>query len=128
MTEKLKIKTAHISYKGKGDEIVINTTIKSAEGIGETFAPTWDMVMSSKRGKISWEEYTARYIKLMRQRFAEKNHAFGVAVRFQDIVLTCYCADKSENGRTCHRYLLEDILTKVAESMEIEVERGGEVR
>ena len=128
MTQKLTIKTAHISYKGTDDEIVINTTVGSATGIGKAFAPTWDMVMGSKKGKISWEEYTAQYLKLMRQRFAEDSGAFGTAVLFEDIVLTCYCQDSSEGEQHCHRYLLVDLLTKVAASMEIEVEYGGEVR
>ena len=55
------IRTAQLNYDGPDK---LNTTVKS--GI-KAFAPTWDMVMGHKQGKISDEEYTKLYYALMRE-------------------------------------------------------------
>lgn len=64
----LEIRTARIGYRGKEGETVIDTTAKSAQGIGKVFAPTWKLVMAYKRGDISWSEYEQSYLALMRKR------------------------------------------------------------
>ncbi len=51
--KKLTIWTARVDYQAVGKELVLNTTAKSALDIGKVFAPTWDLVMASKKGEIS---------------------------------------------------------------------------
>ena len=52
------IGTARIGYRGHVRQRVLDTTIKSATGLGSVFAPTWRMVMDWKRGAIDWDTYT----------------------------------------------------------------------
>ena len=56
----LKVYTAQYGYRGKDR---LDITVKSGD---RTFAPTWDMVMDYKSGKITQEEYTEMYYDLMR--------------------------------------------------------------
>jgi hypothetical protein len=61
MTEPAKhicrVGTARIDYEGRVGQRVLNTTVKSGTGLGAVFAPTWKMVMQSKRDEITWDEY-----------------------------------------------------------------------
>lgn len=57
-----RVSTARIDYRGQDGQLVLNTTIKSGSGLGTVFAPTWKMVMQSKQGEISWDEYQEQYI------------------------------------------------------------------
>ena len=124
--EKLVIWTARVDYQQQKDELVLNTTIGSGTGVGKLFAPEWEMVQASKAGEITWEEYTAQYTELMRKRYRENRVAFRDVCRMGEIVLLCYCSRKKK-GSKCHRYLLADILAKVAKDIGIEADYRGEV-
>lgn len=52
-----RVGTARIDYQGHVGQRVLNTTVKSGTGLGAVFAPTWKMVMQSKRDEITWDEY-----------------------------------------------------------------------
>ena len=52
-----RVGTARIDYQGQVGQRVLNTTVKSGTGLGAVFAPTWKMVMQSKRDEITWDEY-----------------------------------------------------------------------
>ena len=41
-------------------------------------------------------------------------------------MLLCYCRNSVSNGKQCHRYILADVLVKVANSFEIEAKYMGE--
>ena len=106
----------------------LDTTVKSAwRDMGIAFAPTWDIVMASKENRISWEEYTKRYTDLMRQRYIEKKNLFLKALSYNNLVLRCYCKDTSRSIRKCHRYILTDILEKIASRHNIKCRCMGEV-
>ena len=107
--KKLKIWTARVDYQAVGNQVVLNTTIGSGEGIGKLFAPTWSMVRASKFGHISWEQYTEKYLELMRQRYSADRKAFEAVCESGEVVLTCYCSVEKK-GRKCHRFLLADDL------------------
>ena len=70
------IKTARVNYRGRADQKVFNTTVKNGTELGVVFAPTWEMVMKSKRGEMDWEEYTRRYTDLMRKRYHSSQSEF----------------------------------------------------
>jgi hypothetical protein len=123
-----RVGTARVGYSGRADQFVLNVTVKSGIGLGAVFAPTWDMVMQSKRGDIPWQEYCRRYTDLMRKRYQAKPAAFLDVLSRPEIILCCYCKDTSTTTRHCHRYLLVDILEKVAAHHAIGFEAIGEVR
>lgn len=93
------IHTAQIRYKGAGR---VDVTVKSARGQGRCFAPTWDMVMSAKRGEITEAEYTERYLAILEiVPVSAIDWLLSQAVN-GDITLVCYC----KPGAFCHRVLL----------------------
>lgn len=124
----LTIYTARINYKAIGDELVLNTTIGSGTGIGKVFAPTWDLVNDIKKKRITWEEYTTRYLRLIRERYWKKREVFDAVVNHnEEVVLTCYCSERSIGGpKQCHRYILTELLLKIAKANGIAAKYGGE--
>ena len=119
--------TARIGYRGHVRQRVLDTTIKSATGLGAVFAPTWLMVMDWKRGAIDWDTYTKQYIELMRERYQKNQAAFLEALQSDELIICCYCKDSHTSTRHCHRYLLVDILHKVADRHQIGFKYIGEV-
>lgn len=118
----MKLYTARINYRPQTGETVLNTTVKSGAGLGLLFAPTWEMVMASKRGQIDWPEYTARYYARMRESYQAHRGAWLEVVGLPCVVVTCYCGEPIH----CHRSLLVDILGKVAEAQGLEFVYEGE--
>jgi len=111
--------TARIGYQGHTGQWVLDTTIKSATGLGVVFAPTWSMVMDWKCGVMGWDTYCKQYTELMRQRYQTNQAAFLEALQSDELIICCYCKDTHTSTRQCHRYLLVDILHKVADRHQI---------
>ncbi len=132
MTEPAKhicrVGTARIDYQGRVGQRVLNTTIKSGTGLGAVFAPTWEMVMASKQNTISWQAYVEQYMALMRQRYQANPSAFLKALSSAELIVCCYCKDTHATTKHCHRYILVEILGKVAAHHGIGFEAIGEVR
>lgn len=126
MAQQLDIWTSQIAYRQRGNELVVNSTAGSGTGVGDVFSPGWELVMASKRGEISWEEYTERYIALLREKWQTHRSAFEEVCKAGEIVLVCYCGRKKA-GKKCHRYLLADALLKAAATFGIEATYRGEV-
>jgi Helix-turn-helix of DDE superfamily endonuclease len=114
--------------QGRVGQRVLNTTIKSGTGLGAVFAPTWKMVMASKRDEITWDEYRSQCIALMRQRYQVNPAAFLEALSSAELIVCCYCKDTHATTKRCHRYILVEILEKVAAHHGIVFEAIGEVR
>jgi hypothetical protein len=57
----LKLYTA--KYRCSGSDR-LDIIVKGKDPTGKFFAPTWKMVMGSKEGKISWNEYQQTYREL----------------------------------------------------------------
>lgn len=128
MSKLLRVATSRINHKGNEVELVLDCTAKSGKGIGKAFAPTWKLLMDSKEGRRTWEEYTDGFLKLMRQNYSSPLHrkAFEEVLSSDKVVVfCCYCNDVYENHH-CHRYLLVEIFRKLAESHGIEFEYVGE--
>lgn len=123
-----RVGTARIDYQGRVGQRVLNTTVKSGTGLGAVFAPTWKMVMQSKRDEITWDEYRDQYTALMRQRYQANPSAFLEALNSAELIVCCYCKDTHATTRHCHRYILVEILEKVAAHHGIGFEYIGEVR
>jgi hypothetical protein len=123
-----RVGTARIDYQGRVGQRVLNTTVKSGTGLGAVFAPTWKMVMQSKRDEITWDEYRREYTALMRQRYQANPAAFLEALSSAELIVCCYCKDTHATTKHCHRYILVEILEKVAAHHGIDFEAIGEVR
>ena len=91
-----RVGTERINYVGNAGQTVLNTTVKSGTGIGAVFAPTWELVMASKQGRIDWQTYSDRYYQLMRERYLKNKAAFIEALRHDELIVTCYCKDTAE--------------------------------
>ena len=64
----MKLYTAQ--YKYSGDDR-LDITVKGKDAIGKIFAPSWKMVMQSKQGKMTREEYNHLYKIRMRKSYKE---------------------------------------------------------
>lgn len=98
----LEISTSQIRYSGKDR---LDITVKSGD---KTFAPTWDMVMGHKNGVISDEEYTQKYIELMRKSLKNNRSRWLEVMNMEKVVFCCYC----KKGKFCHRILLAKMFEK----------------
>ncbi len=63
---------------------------------------------------------------MLRGRWKKDPYPFIQACENGEIVLLSYCS-KEKKGKKCHRYLLVEVLLKVAESIGIEAKYNGEV-
>ncbi len=127
----LRIATARIDHKPQAGERLLDITVKSASGVGKLMAPEWRMVRYFKEGRIDWPTYTEQYQDLLRKRYAEYAQVFhdlirDVIVGDKRLVLTCYC-NTGPDCRQCHRFLMADILEKIALSEGYEVSSEGEL-
>jgi hypothetical protein len=110
----IKLSRAQISQRFKTNQIhCIDTSIKSAKTtLGKLLAPTWDMVMGSKRGTLSNSDYTKQYLDLLQKRYLQIQPLVLQLVNFcwaQDkttVIFQCYC----NNGDFCHTYIIIDWL------------------
>lgn len=123
----LELRTGRIGYRGAKGNNVLDTTAKSGSGIGKVFAPEWSFLMQYKQGELSWQEYEAKYLALLRKRYAQNKEPFEAACRMKSVVLLCYCKNSVSNGQRCHRYILVQVLSKVAKSMGITPIYKGEI-
>jgi len=101
----------------------LDITVKSAGPVGKILAPTWEMVMKSKSGEITWEQYTDQYLALLRQRYAQNKQPFLDILKRNRTILTCYCTDHQH----CHRTLAQEVLQKIAAHHDITITLVGEV-
>ena len=108
--------------KAKNQEGFVDITVKSAKE-GKIFAPTWDIVMEYKNGKITAEQYTQEYYRLMRRSFKMHKEKWIEVLKRDKVVIGCYC----KSGYFCHRHLLVSIFEKLCQRLDIEFEYCGEI-
>jgi uncharacterized protein YeaO (DUF488 family) len=102
----LKLYTASYRYS-LNDRLDI--TVKGKDPVGKIFAPTWKMVMGSKEGRISWDEYKEMYRALMRKSYNQNKDVWNEVLNREEVTLVCFC----KSGESCHRYLLAEYLAKL---------------
>lgn len=81
---------------------LLDTTAKSGD---KTFAPTWDMVMGSKNGIITHDQYRERYWDMMKDSVLNNEARWREVMDMDSVALACYCP----SGKFCHRHELRDI-------------------
>lgn len=103
------------------DILIMDITVKSGFSI---FAPTWDMVMGHKQGRISDEEYTKLYYDKMNASWkADRDKWIDTLKITEPVALTCYCRE----GAFCHRHLLKGMFEKLCERYDIPFLYYGEL-
>lgn len=100
----LKVWTGRVGRYMGADALDI--TVKSGDKV---FAPTWDMVMDYKEGRISEALYTELYRQLMRKSFRTNRARWESVLAMSEVTLSCYC----QPGVFCHRRLLAAFLAKL---------------
>jgi hypothetical protein len=118
----LTIYTAQYRYSGKNR---LDITVKGKDPVGSWFAPTWEMVMKTKKGLMSKDEYTRKYYSLMRERYREHPDIFNDLLKRDEAVFVCF--EKPEEG-FCHRYILANIFTKMGATYKGELNTDGSFR
>jgi hypothetical protein len=104
----------------KAGLIFIDTTVKS--GI-KAFAPTWDIVMDVKAGKITELEYTKAYRQLMGLSYKHnQNDWIELLSSEAPVVICCYCPE----GKFCHRHVLLGYLVAAGHKHGLPVNAAGE--
>jgi hypothetical protein len=118
------VATSRIGYAGADG---LDTTVKSATGVGKLLAPTWALVGGIKRWQrypaLTPEAYTEQYYHLLRARYKANAQPFLDLLAQEQVVILCYCPADS----FCHRHLAVDILEKIAQAHSIPFTRGGEL-
>ncbi len=101
-------------WKGK-----LDITVKSGDKV---FAPTWEMVLMYKAGRLSEAEYREHYFRLMRTSYREHKARWLEVLAMPEVTLCCYCRP----GAFCHRTILAELLAIVGKANNIPVELCGE--
>ena len=76
-------------------------------------APTWALTNGLKNGALTWGQYRAGYMELLRQRWPKRKAEFlelSLQGMRYDVYLMCFCA----NAEQCHRSLAIEAMAKVA--------------
>jgi hypothetical protein len=115
----LKIYTSQYNYSGKNR---LDITVKGKDPVGSWFAPTWEMVMKTKKGIMSKEEYTRKYYRLMRERYQKDPGPFKDLLNRDEVVFVCF--EKPEEG-FCHRYILANIFSRMGAEYKGELNTDG---
>jgi uncharacterized protein YeaO (DUF488 family) len=92
---------------------VVDITVKNSKG--HCFAPTWELVMSFKKGRISWAIYEERYRELIFQRTKTRWEEFLLLIeqiKVEDITFVCFCV----NEAYCHRRVAKEILLELSQT------------
>lgn len=118
--ERPRLYTVNINLARELGLTYTDTTVKSGD---RAFAPTWDMVMGHKEGRVSDDEYIRRYVDMMRRSYRENGGRWKALLGQQEAYLACYCRP---GARFCHRYILAEILERLGAQIVGEVvERGA---
>lgn len=110
------------AVKEKGVAL-IDTTVKSGLTM---FAPTWDIVLGVKSGKITEAQYLEVYHRLMDDSVVSRKASWDKFInkyRGQAIALACYCPA----GNFCHRHPLKKILFQQCALRGVKCEDMGEI-
>lgn len=93
---------------------VLDVTVrtgKEASGAVSVFAPEWGLVRAWLAGECNEERYTQHYVSAMRKSYLEHTERWLEVLNTPKLAICCYCGVDD----FCHRRLLVDLFSKVAE-------------
>lgn len=99
--------------------VLLDTTVRTGDPV---FAPSWEIVMDVKAGKISEQEYTDRYKEMMRASWKANRTRWVEVCGLGEVAIACYCGA----GKFCHRHLLKSYLESSCKSLGIPFSYMGE--
>lgn len=94
----MKIYTAHYRYAGPGR---LDITVKGQDPVGKILAPTWDMVMGLKKGRMTVHAYTDAYSSLFMNAVQNSYSILLDLSKQETLTFVCFCRP----GEFCHRVL-----------------------
>ena len=100
---------------------LLDTTVKSGDKV---FAPAWGMVEAVKSGRISEEEYSLDYRRMMMMSLKNNASRWKEVIRGEPVAIACYCG----YGLFCHRHLLVQYFDEICTSRGIPFEYKGEIQ
>lgn len=103
--------------------MIIDITIQSSRPPWNIFAPTWELVKDFKAGKISENQYTEKYMGLMRARYKNNKDIFQQLIQLaltENVALVCYCPPEE----FCHRHLLKNIFLSIESRLQYQREEA----
>jgi hypothetical protein len=71
----------------------------------EFLAPSKELLMGYKEGRVSWEDYKVEYLKQLSDERIKKN-LIKLAESERSFILICYCGA----GKPCHRHIITEFL------------------
>lgn len=100
---------------------LFDTTIKSGH---KNVRPTWEIVLGSKGGTITPQQYTDKYLAIL-DKSLKCNHDWWIDLLHQQkLVLGCYC----KPNMFCHRHLLKAVIKTQCELQGIVFIDKGEIQ
>jgi hypothetical protein len=99
---------AHWRRLQKTQVPLVDTTVKTGD---VRLAPTWDMVLSIKRGALSEDDYSRLYFERLDYWWFHDPMFWDELLTHPVLAFGCYC----RAGQFCHRHLLVDFLRRVTE-------------
>lgn len=103
------------------DVELLDITVKS--GVA-TFAPEEKLLWAYKRGEVSEEDYRTAYLARLETSLRNNPEAFeGLLERTEPIALACYC----RAGVFCHRHILVEFLSELADDNDMHFKYLGEL-
>jgi hypothetical protein len=124
MTKKITLFTVQLSKWRLVRELGVTLLDITAKSGVTAFAPLFDDVMAYKRGALSEEEYTRRYLGRMRHSRRDQPKEWERVKTLSDkIALACYC----KAGAFCHRHLFMDLIGDYLKDAHFEVKHAGEL-
>lgn len=86
----------------------LDTTVKSGYW---QLAPSWEIVMGVKSGKITEAEYTEQYWAMLEWRYETYPEFFEWLITHEKIAFGCYCPA----GKFCHRHIITKFLSHITD-------------
>lgn len=99
---------------------LIDITVKT--GI-PAFAPSWEIVLGHKSGRVSDDEYTKQYREMMLKSYMLNTIAWKELIKLEHVAIACYCSP----DRFCHRHLFVKYLEGVCKTHNVPFRYLGEL-
>lgn len=121
--EPVQIWTLQLSkWRAARDAGIDTLDVTAKSGIG-AFAPEMTNVMAYKRGELTEEDYTVRYLERMEMTRREAPQIWEKLKDYRRVAVMCYC----RRDHFCHRHPFSNLMKNYLEEHGIAAELNGEL-